>query len=206
MDNVGCMIIIRSRFAKTPWEQVCKSVVGDPVHMDIVLVQPGDATACFCFSAYMQERFDMNFMDDGLLLDESMKNHRIYITEREWQSCSNFLHRLVKERARYDYVDALFFMPASGSSAWLRRKVADVQDAASISRVFCSQSVVLMLRECLDSQGIHKDLLERLQSVNSRLASPRQVHNLLLTYEGSELISNKEVWSIAKASAKRQMH
>ena len=42
-----CKVIVRSRHAHTPWEKLCKLVVGDPVHMDIVLAKPQSSSARF---------------------------------------------------------------------------------------------------------------------------------------------------------------
>jgi hypothetical protein len=61
-----------------------------------------------------------------------------------------------------------------------------------IKKVFCSQSVVLMLRHGLDPQGKHSALLESLNRVNSRLVSPRQVMLLLESF-GAFPISNDQL-------------
>lgn len=56
-----------------------------------------------------------------------------------------------------------------------------------IKSVFCSQSVVLMLRYGLDPTGPHSGLLQALSQVNSRLVSPRQLKDLLVTYGATEI-------------------
>jgi hypothetical protein len=198
----GCKVIVRSRFSETLWEKLCKSVVGDPVHMDIVLSKPGTSTACFCFSAYMRERFQMTLMDEALLLDESMMNHSLDVTEEEFTKCLNFLHKMVEARTRYDYLDALLYMPASQI---LHAKISgdDVKSETEIQKVFCSQSVVLMLRSGLDCEGLHKDLVHSLQAMNSRLSSPREVHNLLLQHPANSVMSNHELLCLADAARGR---
>jgi hypothetical protein len=65
-----------------------------------------------------------------------------------------------------------------------------------ISKVFCSQSVVLMLRNALDPGGNHAPLLAMMNSLNSRLASPKQVHEMLSRY-GAVQLSNDDLAKLA---------
>ena len=106
-----CKVIIRSRHARTPWEKLCKLVVGDPVHMDIVLAKPQSSSARFCFSSYVNQEFEMCLMDRGLLFDESMANQCLDVTEEEYERCMAFVQCLVDRKTKYDYVDALVLMP-----------------------------------------------------------------------------------------------
>ena len=69
---------------------------------------------------------------------------------------------------------------------------ADASRPESIKKVFCSQSVVLMLRHSLDPDGRHSGLLQTLKSLNSKLVSPKQVHNILQDY-GAAPMSNDEL-------------
>lgn len=52
-------------------------------------------------------------------------------------------------------------------------------DLGKIKKVFCSQSVILMLRYALESNGPNAKLLESVNAVNSRLVSPKQVAEML---------------------------
>lgn len=54
-EDLPCKIIIRSRLAQTPWEKLCRAVVGEPVHMDVVLAKPQSSSQRFCFSSYMNQ-------------------------------------------------------------------------------------------------------------------------------------------------------
>ena len=111
MDEMSCKAIIRSHSACTGWEKFCKMVVGDPVHMDIVLVKPNSSSARFCFSAYMNQEFEMCLMDDAMIMDQSMINHCLDITDAEYERCMNFMQQLVHAKTKYDYVDAMLLMP-----------------------------------------------------------------------------------------------
>jgi hypothetical protein len=71
-------------------------------------------------------------------------------------------------------------------------------------RVFCSQSVVLMLRQCLNAQGIHKDLVDRLHLLNSRLVSPKMVFNHLQQHPFTFVITNADLQKIAMIFAPKE--
>lgn len=106
----SCKVIIRSRHACSTWEKFVKTVVGDPVHMDVVLVKEGSAGARFCFSSYMNQKFEMIMMDRGLVYDKNVSNMTLDITEDEHERCTRFMMTLV-EKASYDYFDAMVLMP-----------------------------------------------------------------------------------------------
>lgn len=65
-----------------------------------------------------------------------------------------------------------------------------------IKKVFCSQSVVLMLRHALDPSGRHDELLKTLNMLNSKLVSPRQLHCILSEY-GAASLSNEDLATLA---------
>ena len=53
-----------------------------------------------------------------------------------------------------------------------------------------------MLRNALDPGGKHAKLLAMINSLNSRLASPKQVHTMLCSYGATE-ISNESLAKLA---------
>lgn len=71
-------------------------------------------------------------------------------------------------------------------------------------KVFCSQSVVLMLRNCLDPSGIHGGLVDSLKNLNSRLTSPKMVHDRLVAHPFTYDISNKELRMLGACLAPSQ--
>jgi hypothetical protein len=264
-----CNVVIRCREGRTPWECVVRAAVGDPVHLDIVLAKEGSAGAKFCFSSYMNQKFEMNMMDSSLVHDPAFTNIGLEVTEEELQRCTRFLTAL-DGRAAYSYFDAMVLVPLApkvcpyhnatchsqmdanilraqngrahvcvdvsvqfvaprfsdahtshhahfslqqvvcsfdnpgcASTSKRNRVLASMFDVMAedlhstshpdkIKKVFCSQSVVLMLRHGLDPQGKHSALLESLNRVNSRLVSPRQVMLLLESF-GAFPISNDQL-------------
>lgn len=207
-DALQCKAIIRSRSAQTTWEKLCRAVVDNPVHMDVVLAKPHSSSARFCFSSYVNQEFEMCLMDKAQIMDPSMINHSIDITEAEYDRCMKFMLQLVESGTRYAYVDALLLMPMApkGSSTAPRFASAVspiLQDVAAVlpKKVFCSQSVVLMLRECLCPYGIHSDLVQRLERLNSRLVSPKMVFDIVKDHPFADVMSNVELLKLAEACA-----
>ena len=207
MHHTGaCKIIIRSRRACTAWEKLCKAVVGNPVHMDVVLAKAGSSSVRFCFSAYVGQKFEMYIMDEEQIMDPCYVNHCMDITDEEYDRCMKFMLELVDRGTKYDYVDALVLMPlapkGSNSSVRFSKFMSPVlEDVAEKPRkVFCSQSVVLMLRECLDEEnGTHAMLVERLKKLNSRLVSPKMVFDILEDHPFAHVITNSELMQMIRA-------
>lgn len=105
-----CKVVLRCRQARTPWECVVRAVVGEPVHVDTVLAREGSPSARFCFSSYMSQKFEMSMMSPSLLMDESMHNFALDVTEEEHERCTKFLTALDGKTA-YSYFDAMVLMP-----------------------------------------------------------------------------------------------
>lgn len=109
-ERLPCQVIVRCRQASTPWEHVVKTVVGNPVHVDVVMAREGTAGAKFCFSSYMNQRFEMAMMDPALIHDKKLTNLSLDITEAEHEKCVKFLTSL-EGKASYSYFDALVLLP-----------------------------------------------------------------------------------------------
>ena len=79
----------------------------------------------------------------------------------------------------------------------------DFSETAVPKKVFCSQSVMLMIRHCLDASGIHKSLVESFYQLNSRLTSPKMVHDRLAAHPFTYTISNRELCKLGECLATR---
>ena len=109
--KLECKVIIRGKFARSRWERFCKLLVGDPVHMDIVLAKPQSQSARLCFSSYANQEFEICVMSDEMLEDTSMVNQCLCVTEQEYEKCMQFVQGLVESKTKYDYMDAMVLMP-----------------------------------------------------------------------------------------------
>lgn len=194
----GCKVIIRARRAGTAWERMVSLVVGNPVHLDVVLARDGCSAGKFCFSSYMGQRFEVAIMNERMIQDDSMTNVYIPVSEEEYERCMGFMMALVEKKTRYDYFDAMVLMPMvpkSGFSSEVAGTLVEDVDSRSpeaIKKVFCSQSVVLMLRHSLNPYGKHGNLLKQINEMNSKLVSPKQVMGLL-SHWGAQEMSNDEL-------------
>jgi hypothetical protein len=204
-------IVVRSVFARSRWERFCRRLVGDPVHMDTLLLGTKSPRAAICYSSYVNQKFEAVPISQVLVQDDSMKNHCLRVSQGEFQKCVSFMQALVDAETSYDYLDAMLLMPARIPSL-LR---SDVQPQQVPSSVFCSQSVVLMLRDCLDPDSRHgvctlplclqctiktstlmvdcfflQDLVTRLAGMNSRLSSPRDVYDAIVQHRETFSVGN----------------
>lgn len=193
-----CRVIIRARRAGTAWERMVSLVVGNPVHLDVVLARDGCNAGKFCFSSYMGQRFEVAIMNERMIRDEGMTNVYLPVSEEEYERCMGFMMALAERKTRYDYFDAMVLMPilaAPKSSGVVSTLVedADSRSPEGIKKVFCSQSVVLMLRHALSPDGRHADLLRHINEVNSKLVSPRHVMEILTRQGCAQEMSNDEL-------------
>lgn len=205
----GNRVVVRKRLASTAWERMVSIVVGNPVHLDVVLLREGCSAGKFCFSAYMGQPFEVCMMNRAMIMDETMSNVYIDVSDEEYERCMSFMMALVEKKTRYDYFDAMVLMPMAPKSSTTTRRSsfssqvintlvedADSRSPEGIKRVFCSQSVVLMLRHALNPYGAHGKLLEHINSVNSKLVSPKQVVEMLVSH-GAEEMCNEELALLA---------
>lgn len=199
-----CKAMFRYRRAQTRLERLIEKVVGTPIHLDVVLAKPQSSSARFCFSAYVKQTFEMCLMSKEQILDDAYVNHSIDITGEEYDRCMKYMLELVDRKTRYDYFDALVLMPMAPKGKESAPKFAsiispllqDVQHDERPKKVFCSQSVVLMMRECLDGNGMHASLVERMQGLNSRLVSPKMVYDIMREHLFTRVITNEELMRI----------
>lgn len=110
MPASECKVVMRFRHASSMWEHFVKKVVGDPVHVDVVVSKAGATSGKFCFSSYMHQKFEMSIMSGALVHDSHITNMCIGITPEEYDRCMTFLTAL-EGRASYSYFDAMVLMP-----------------------------------------------------------------------------------------------
>jgi hypothetical protein len=68
-----CKVVVRCRQASSQWEHFVKMIVGNPVHLDVVLAKEGSQGARFCYSSYMNQKFEMVMMDRYALFECTMQ-------------------------------------------------------------------------------------------------------------------------------------
>lgn len=147
----------------------------DPIHVDIVMHRAGTPSKMFAYSAYMNEPFSMNLMNPSMMRDPTFDNLSLDITVKEYDSCVRYLSKLV-DRARYNRSDAMFLLPIIPSKSSFSRVMVPDVDASKpelIKSVYCSQAVVLLIRECLKGR---QHVQYAFDGINSRLTSPHDLY------------------------------
>jgi hypothetical protein len=274
VESLGsdCHVVVRCWDATTAWDFVVRAAVGNPVHVDIVLCKEGSSSSKFCFSSYMNHKFEMNMMGSVDMHAKNVSNLALSVLQDEMTRCMEFLTAL-DGKAAYSYFDSMVLLPIApkvgvsdifgncvcvcvcacvcvsmclclcvcvvclccvcclcdydapvfkttipddklhGGVQQVLKNGADVDKSnnlvasvfdvmaedvhdtshpENIKKVFCSQSVVLMLRHALDARGKHSGLVDSMSRINSRLVSPRQVQSLLQAF-GATPLSNKQL-------------
>lgn len=143
VKNLGepCKFVLRCRKPTTRWDFAVKAVVGEPVHVDVVLARKGSASARFCYSSYMNQKFEMCMMSHAMVHDDSVSNLALDITEEEQERCTKFLTAL-NGKASYSYFDAMVLMP-------MAPKVCACLNVTTKKHIVLSEPLVAAIRQWL---------------------------------------------------------
>jgi hypothetical protein len=180
--NSGCKLIMRFRSPNTTYERFVSTVVGSPVHVDMVFHQPGTDGIKFSYSAFLGEKFSITLMPDEITCSELYENIVVAISDREHARCVSYVNKLI-DKASYNYNDAMMWMPmfqAHPNFANVMCDDIDSSDPSEIKKIYCSQAVVLVLRECLSAGNPFETVVE---GVNSRMVSPGTLHKMVCSCE-----------------------
>jgi hypothetical protein len=176
----GCKLILRFRSPVTLYEKFVSKVVGSPVHVDMVFHQPGTDGMRFSYSAFLGEKFSITLMPDEITCSELYENIVVAISDREHARCVSYVNKLI-DKASYNYNDAMMWMPMfQGHPTFASVMCDDIDsdDPSEIKKIYCSQAVILVLRECLSAGNPFELMVE---GANSRMVSPSALHQMVCT-------------------------
>ena len=179
----------------TMFQRFAVKFVNKPVHVDMVLDKQKTTNRKFYYTMYMGEKFTMNMIPKYSLDDKLFENWAFSVTDGEFEKMTTYISKLV-DRVTYNYVDTMMLMPMMPHTGmFVDTMVPDVDGTQpeNLHKLFCSQAMVLILRESLDEDGPNQNLLLKLRSLNSRLTSPSDLYHLLRNY--SSALPNKELGS-----------
>jgi hypothetical protein len=148
---------------------------GKYVHVDICLVDEREPKYTMTCTSYVGHKFSMSTTDKRNYDDEDYLGLLIETTDTEQDKLTGYLLDLVENNIPYNYVDvAAMALPMVVADSL----IDDVrsEDPAHITNLFCSQAVVLALRNCLSDSH---PLLPLLAKVNSRRILPNTLCNIL---------------------------
>jgi hypothetical protein len=178
-DNVsGCKFIIRFLKESSSYERIVSKIVGSPVHVDMIFHQPGTDNARFSYSAFMGEKFSMTLMSEEVSCSELYENIVFDISDKEHTNCISYVNKLL-DKTSYNYDDAMMMMPMFQNHPGFTSVMfpdIDSSNPVRIKRIFCSQAVVIVMRECLGEGYPHEN---RIGKLNSRLVSPNMLRGVI---------------------------
>ena len=149
-------------------KKIVKTLAGPYVHTELVVSHATPIPIHTAYAAYMQETFTQIPQQDFWYEDQTHDFLRINVSSEELKRIDNTCEVCVRTKVPYNTRDMVM------SIIPLRNPTEkDIYHARSL---FCSQSIVLVLRSCLDAGHPMQQILS---SVNSRTITPTQLYNLI---------------------------
>jgi hypothetical protein len=154
--------------ADTMFKKLVKTVAGPYVHTELVVTQTTPHVVHTGYSAYINTTFSRLFESELVYKDQTHDFLQLTVNEDEMTRISKTCEACVETKKPYNTRDmALTVIPF--------RNPTEI-DIFNTQSLFCSQSIVLILRSCLEETN---PLMEQLNSVNSRTITPSQLYKLL---------------------------
>ena len=149
-------------------KKVVKVLSGPHVHTEMIVSQKHPKQIHTAYSAYMNSVFSRTFQREFQFDDTSYDFLRIDVTPDELMRISKTCEACADTNIPYNTTDMIY------SVLPLRNPME--KDLFNAKTLFCSQAMVLILRECLEP--VHHLQLP-LREVNSRTVSPSQLFEKL---------------------------
>jgi hypothetical protein len=171
-----CLLCVRFFFADHSFtDQAIKMVVGPTVHVEVIIIDKNKPTICtVSFAAYVGSALSMYITPMQSLRDALVENMVFPISEKVANRLGDYYLRMHAEHVPYNWYDSRMLMPFW--SPYTLDVIADVQEFPT--HVFCSQMVILGMRQCMDPSD-DQSLLGELHLLNSRLTSPGTLLHIL---------------------------
>ncbi len=152
-------------------KKIVKTLAGPYVHTEIIVSHATATPIHTAYAAYMRETFTQVPQQDFWYEDQSHDFLRVNVSSDELRRIDETCEACVRTKLPYNVRDMVM------SVIPLRNPTEkDIYHAKSL---FCSQSIVLVLRSCLDASH---PLQPSLASVNSRTITPTQLYELVRPY------------------------
>jgi hypothetical protein len=149
-------------------------IVGSKIHVDILIWNPeSPGMIQLYYTAFEGESFGMHLAQTNP--DTSKYIIRIPVSPLECMTCINTIWALEKKKIPYNYQDTRFSMPFYSPYSLLLDDVS----SETITTAYCSQIIIILLRESLLPDN---DPCEKLYQLNSRVTSPNTLWNVLVEH------------------------
>jgi hypothetical protein len=149
-------------------KKIVKTLAGPYVHTELVVSHATSIPLLTAYAAYTGETFTQVPQQDFWYTDQTHDFLRVHVTGDELRRVQDTCETCTRTKIPYNTRDmVLSIVPLRNP------KEKDIYNAPSL---FCSQSIVLILRSCLDPQHpLQPDLL----AINSRTVTPSQLYDLI---------------------------
>jgi len=163
--------IVFEKSADSFLKKVVRALAGPYVHTEMIISQNQPSPVHTSYAAYMSENFSRTMQHDFWYEDQSHDFLSVRVSSEELRKISDTCEACVETKVPYNTSDMIL------SIIPLRNpKEKTIFQAGSL---FCSQSIVLVLRTCLEASH---PLQPSLASTNSRTITPSQLYALLRPY------------------------
>lgn len=149
-------------------KKIVKRLAGPYVHTEIIVSHATIVPIHVAYAAYMKETFSQIPQQDFWYEDQTHDFLRIGVSSDELRRVDETCETCVRTKVPYNTLDmVLSVLPLRNPTE------KDIYNARTL---FCSQSIVLVLRSCLD---VNHPLQPTLSSINSRTITPSQLYELI---------------------------
>jgi len=148
---------------------------GKLVHCDIMPVDSKTAENSLNFTSYVGEHFSASVTGKRFYNNKDNMALCLEISEEENDAMISYLYELCENNIPYNYVDLAAEMLPSQVARFVVDEISS-DDPKQITNLFCSQAVVLVLRNSLSEKG---ELCKILKHQNCRLTLPYELFTIL---------------------------
>lgn len=174
------VFIVFEKTHDTVWKKLVYNVAGPYIHCEMIL-QDSQSHKKYVYSAYMSEVFSKRELSSDIYSSDTHDVFEFTVPIHTFENVARCLDRLVARKLPYNYTDAL---TSPLTSSWM---CSDTKNIETISSVFCSQSVILVLRECMDTSFSLYDIIMKL---NSRTTHPQKLYQKISPFLNKTEIIN----------------
>ena len=151
---------------------------GPLVHVEIMPIEVDNPHNSISYTSYIGCPFSMSISMKRTYDNTSCVAVALEVSQEEKERLTSYLHDLCEANIPYNYVDTAMMVLPTSVHGCLSDDVSS-EDPVHLTALFCSQAVVLALRNGLNEQ---RDLYEVLAAVNSRVVLPYTLFHLLRPY------------------------
>ena len=160
--------IVFEKTADSFLKKIVRTLAGPYVHTELIVSQLHPSAVHTSYAAYMNENFSRTMQNSFWYEDQSHDFLSIRVSNDELRRISDTCEACVETKLPYNTSDmVLSIVPL--------RNPTD-RNIYQTRSLFCSQSIVLVLRSCLDPDH---PVQQTLAPVNSRTVTPSHLYNLL---------------------------